>query len=279
MKTLPLGIAAVLLFANNSLAQINDVGTVDGWLTPVRSLTAAGVKLHRWTTSQATLHNLDMSVYAAIDLPPLPAGYGYFGVTLWTESTFDTDPSSIELVLSTSGPNNVIGTRVIRDEGTVLFEDLGRSLSEDTGIGELSQGPGIFAGEDGITYMVLTSYPTNPPYDTRLLTLPGALPCLDCAGDIGMGITLSDVTPSAGCVSIFPNPAVDHFDAVIDLPTGTGNGRLLLIDQLGRIVFTTTVKGSGTIRVPLVGRANGNYIVELAADGRRLCSNQLSVAR
>ena len=271
--------AAIALITSNGSAQINDVGIMGGWLTPVRSLTAAGVKLHQRTSNQLLLYNLDLSIYATIDPPPLPAGYDYASVMLWTESTFDLDPSSIEYVIGISGPSNVLGTRVIRDDGTVLFEDLGRYLSEDTGIGELNQGPGVFASEDGNAYMVLTSYPANPPYDTRLLTLPGTLPCLDCAGDIGMGITFSNATPSAGCVSLFPNPAVDHFDAVIDLPTGTGNARLLLIDQLGRIVFTAMVKGSGTIRVPLVGRANGSYAVELAADGRRLCSNQLSVAR
>lgn len=93
-----------LLMGTGLQAQINQVGTVPAQLLVVRSLATAGVKLYSTTQNSLTLYNLDLSIYSTITYPALPLGYSYFGVLYITESTFDTDPSTIELMMLTVDP-------------------------------------------------------------------------------------------------------------------------------------------------------------------------------
>ena len=71
--------------------------------------------------------------YTTIAYPPLPEGYAYFDVLYFTENTFDTDPLTIELMMLTQSETFVSGTRVFRDDGTILFDELGQLISGVTG--------------------------------------------------------------------------------------------------------------------------------------------------
>jgi len=259
---------SALLLSLGMRAQISEVGMVPELLLVVRSVPTAGVKMYSTSSTGVTLYNLDLSIYSTITYPALPVGYTYFSVLYFTESTFDTDPSSIELMMLTVDTSYISGTRVFRDDGTILFDDLGLGFSGTGGYSELNEKPPLFTGEDGVTYMALTSYPTNPPTISKLFQLPGSLPCLDCASGSGLG--LQDVGPATneGSLTFFPNPASDQLTVAYTLPSNAGSGRLLLQDALGKLVANFPLDTSGRTSIVLSGYSNGSYTCCLLADGR-----------
>ena len=273
-------ICVSLLFLGTGLqAQINEVGTLPDRLLVVRSLPTAGVKLYSTTSTSLTLYNLDLSTYNTITYPALPPGHSYFDVLYITESTFDTDPSTIELMMLTWDTNAVTGTRVIRDDGTILFDEPGLSFSGSTGYSELNAGPPLFTGEDEVTYMLLTSYPTNPPTESRLYELPGTLPCMDCSTENGMGLQGTGVITEEGELVLFPNPASDMIQVNYSFPTGASKGHLMVTDASGRLVANVPLDGSGQASMQLAGHANGHYTCNLIVDGRIARTRQFQLVR
>ncbi len=271
--------AIALLLSPGICGQITEVGTANSWLLVTRAIPTAGVKLYEHNSSSLTLYNLDLSEYATIDFPALPVGHSYFGPQFMTESTFDTDPQSIELVMMVNGPNSVLGTRVFRDDGTILLDELGHTLNIASG-SELGMSPPLFVGEDGITYLSLTTYPTNPPASTKLFQLPGTLPCIECEGGIVMGLPLEagDADPTTALL-LFPNPAADDVALRYTLPEGTKAARLLVRDAQGRLVANLPLTAAGHAVLSMAGHANGQYACSLVADGRVVRTEQLMLAR
>lgn len=259
-------------------AQITEVGSTTEWLRVVRSLPTAGVKLYSSTPTSVTLYNLDLSVYTTIDLPALPGGYIYFGVSHFTESTFDNDPTSIEVAFLIQSPAYVSGVRVVRDDGTAIFTDLNHQLSLNGLNDEMNASPPFFTGEDGLTYMLITSYPTNLPATTKLYQLPGSLPCLDCAQGGGMGIPHDHLTTGTGTLTIFPNPASDQLTVDYDLPPGTRVGRLLVQDALGRLVANLPLTNKPSI-LDLSQHPSGSYTCSMVADTRIVLCQPLILVR
>ena len=248
-------------------AQITEVGTSPELLTVVRSLPTAGVKLYSTSPDGVTLWNLDLSVFLSIAHPPLPSGYSYFSVLYITENTFDNDPLSIELMMLTINASGVTGTRVIRDDGTIVFEDLGYSISGGGGYDDVNDRPPLFTDENGTTFMSLTTYPSNPPTSSKLFQLPGTLPCYDCTTGSWSGIRDQDMEVKEGDLTLYPNPAADHLTVDVLLPPGNTAGRLMVQDALGRLVASLPVSGSGKVVVPLAGYQSGSYTCVLLTDG------------
>ncbi|HRH69176.1 MAG TPA: hypothetical protein PLB89_06705 [Flavobacteriales bacterium] len=269
--------AAFLSF--NALAQITEVGISSEQLLVVRSLPTAGVKLYSTSATGLTLYNLDLSVYANIPYPPLPGGYSYFGVLYITESTFDTDPLSIEVMMLTQSSSFGSGTRVFRDDGTILLDELGFGFSGTGGYDEVNAKPPLFADENGIAYLVLTTYPTTPPTSSKLLQLPGQVPCLDCATGSGVGIQPGGASTDEGSLVVFPNPSSDMLTLDVTLPVGALSGRVLVHDPLGKLVTNLHVDRSGQLKLSMTGRANGLYTCVLIANNQRRQAKQFVVER
>lgn len=259
--------------------QITPVGTVEGapGLLVVRSLPSAGVKLYTSNSTSTTLYNLDLSVYATISYPPLPEDVDYYSPLYITENTFDTDPSSIEVMVMTIHTDGASGTRVIRDDGTILFENLSYAQSGVGGYDEVNAKPPLFSDENGQVYMLLTSYPAGPqPHATKLYTLPGVLPCLDCGG-IGMGVEPSEMTGGGSELGLFPNPTTGDVTVTYTLPTGTGKAQLLLHDAAGREVARHVLDASGRASLSVNGLASGTYRCNLLVNERVRGSRTLLV--
>ncbi|MBL7952418.1 MAG: T9SS type A sorting domain-containing protein [Flavobacteriales bacterium] len=239
----------------------------------------AGVKLYSTSPSGLTIFNLDLSVYANIPYPPLPDGYVYFDVLYITESTFDTDPLSIELMMLTQSPSFGSGTRIFRDDGTILLDELGYGFSGTGGYDDVNAKPPLFADENGVAHLVLSTYPTTPPTSSKLLQLPGQVPCMDCATGSGVGIQPGGTVMDQGSLTIFPNPTSELLTVDVLLPVGVHAGRLLVHDAVGKLVANLSVQGSGQLEVSVTGRASGIYTCVLIADGERRQAEQFVVER
>lgn len=278
MKRIVLLSAFFITVASSSLAQITPVGTLPAWLMVVRSLPSAGVKLFSTSSNGVVLYNLDLTVYTTITYPALPPGYSYFDVVSFTENTFDTDPMSIELMMLTMSGNGVSGTRVLRDDGTILLSELGHAPSAQAGIGEPYAKPAVFEGDNGIAYLVLTSYPTNPPTESKVFQLPGVVPCIDCAGGGNMTVGEGDRN-ATGSLTLFPNPSASNVTVNYSLPVDATAPRLLVQDAGGRLIRNVALNGSGNSTLELGGLSPGTYSVTLVADGQVLATQLLTVGR
>ena len=110
-------------------AQITQVGTNTNRLLAVHSL-STGTKLLAtpapgipYTTM--ILYNPDMTIYRSLVLPPPPPGSSYYSYpTYFTETLFDTDPTTVEFIISIVDSTYAPGCMVIREDGTVLFTSL-----------------------------------------------------------------------------------------------------------------------------------------------------------
>ena len=261
-----------------SHAQITAIGTADEQLLIIRSLTNAGRKLYSKDASGLQLYNLDLSPFLTIDFPAAPEGSTYFGPVYFLESTFDTDPSSIEVMMLMQDAEFNLWTRVIRDDGTVVFEDLQYGISAQGGHEDLNGGPPLFNGDDGTAYMILSNYPYAVPTVSKLYQLPGTVPCLDCSNS-GLGIEPVDLGAAGSKLELMPNPASDMVTIHYALPQGTRSGTLLVYDASGRQVQAITVSGSGTTQLSMTSHAAGSYRCSLMAGQPLLKTRSLIVTR
>lgn len=275
------GITALLfaMLLNSGLAaQVIDLGTVPNRLLVVRSLPEAGVKLYSRGSGSITLYNLDLTVYATINYPALPAGYTYFDVLYFTESTFDNDPTTIELMMLTqdaSTPMAISGTRVIREDGTVVFDDLTHGFSGTGGYHELNSKPPLFVGEDGVTYMLLTNYPMVNPGESKLYQLPGNLPCIDCTGTHAIATGTEEIGGGTATLTLYPNPATDRIRVESKLPVSSEPARLMITDALGQVVDIVALDQRGNGTFSMAGRASGSYTCSLVIHGRVVAAEPL----
>ncbi|MEO8588350.1 MAG: hypothetical protein ABI432_03195 [Flavobacteriales bacterium] len=272
-------LAIVFALSLGSHAQITVVGTGPNGMRVVRSLPNAGVKLYTKGAAGVTLYNLDLSVYTTIDYPALDPAYSYFDVLYFTENTFDTDPSTIELMMLTVDTDYVSGTRVFTQDGTVLVDDLLFGFSGVGGYDEVNAKPPLFTGEDGMTYMILTGSPDGaPPYSSKLYQLPGVLPCMDCAGIIGMGMD-QQAGGDGSALGLYPNPTTDMVRVEYTLPVHAASPKLLVNDAAGRCVLTVPLDASGLGSFSMGGQPSGSYACSLVAGVEVLGTQRLVLAR
>ncbi len=114
------------------------------------------------------------------------------------------------------------------------------------------------------------SYAAPGIYQTCLLVGALALPEMDSCFSIVCHT--SEVLPSVGLAertvaapTVWPNPFVSHLD--ISLPSLSGPVTARLYDAQGRLVVQHTSVGVGTLRIGVVGLAEGLYVLEVDDGG------------
>jgi len=262
-----------LLSASN--AQITPVGSAPGIMLVVRSLPNAGVKLYSDSHTSLVLYNLDLTPYLTITYPAPPVQWHYYSVLYLTESTFDTDPATIEVMLLMTNEEGTSGTRIITQDGTILFNDTTQASSAGTGYSELNGRPSLFTGEDGFTYMILTN--SVPPNGSQLYRLPGELPCLDCTGVPSLGFA-PVASGSLSELAVSPNPTMDMVNISYRLPSGTHLATLRVSNAAGQEVGRTALDIGGRTTISLAGHARGTYIFSLMVGQQVLRSIPVIVA-
>lgn len=270
---------ALALVSSHELAkaQITLVGTANQTLQVRRSLVTGGTKFLKADTASLTLYNLDFSAFLSITYPPAPAGYTYSSemrALYITEALFDNDPATIEVIALLKFQNQLKGMRVIRQDGTVVFEDLNYWVGTTAGSHGMNDSPAIFTAEDGNTYMVLTNGSTGN--STKLYQLPGTLPCLACDGAIsGM---VDNGPMESGDLILYPNPSTADLNVRYPVDTERGS-ELRIIDLQGRVVMSARTNAIGSNVFSLNALAQGQYICTLISSKGASRTATFSVVR
>lgn len=248
-------------------AQITVLDSVPGELLELRTLRTSGQKFIENpvnTYPNVNIYNTDLTPYATFTVPPPPVGYTYTLYGYFTEDLFDTDPLTIEYMVlaSPSMPPNLQRLFIYRADGTVLTAFVPGSLAFNDFMG-MSQGP-VFNTASGTVMVVRRNYITQ----SLLVSLPGTLPCMDCAGMVMFGGE-AERNVTTGSVRAFPNPATHAITVQYSLPGGTG-GHVVLFDALGAEVRRLAlVQPQGSVEIGTAGLRAGTYRCEVfAVDGQ-----------
>ncbi|MBL8001907.1 MAG: T9SS type A sorting domain-containing protein [Flavobacteriales bacterium] len=278
MKRAPLILTLALVVSTElAHAQITLLGTANQTLQVRRSLVSAGTKFLKADTASLTLYNLDFSTFLTINYPPAPAGYTYSGemrALYITEALFDNDPATVEVIALLKFQNQLKGMRVIRQDGSVLFEDLNYWVGLTAGSHGLNDSPAIFTAEDGNTYMVLTN--GSAGNSTKLYQLPGNLPCLACDGTISGFADNGSV--ESGNLVLYPNPSTTELNLRYPIDTEPGS-EIRIIDLQGRIVIAARTNAEGSNVLSLNELAQGQYICTIITSNGPTRSATFSVVR
>jgi len=253
-------------------AQITQVGSVNIGLRPILTLPDQGLMYASSITGnnqdQVIFYNADMTQAFTVTLPAVPAFYNYANraPVYVTTNLFDTDPSSIEFVMFVDGQFSTFdGIRVVRQDGTLVFEDLNHVLYQTfENFYETLNSSDILNAPDGNTYMVLTDRYTS----SVVYQLPGVLPCVSCDGTTS-GLTEGPNRPELD-VRVFPNPNSGQFTVELEL---NGLVSMQVFDGRGALVHTEvfTAQGTRTQRTLDLSRfATGSYTLRIEHDGQRV---------
>jgi hypothetical protein len=271
-----LSIAALAAGVGHTQAQITQVGATNAHLITLRSLNS-WVKLMEGFNPDATsitLYNPDLSVYQVLNYPAPPAGMQWGNMSYVTEDLFDTDPATIEFVLTAFGVGGG-AVYIGRGDGTQLFLQNPGTITFGS-LNGLNEFAPIFS-YGGQAYMVVYDNGNiNAP--SRVFALPGTLPCMDCSGfpnSLIMGGVDGGNVGAGAEMQLFPNPAGERAtlllgEAQVDAIT--------MLDAAGRLVYSRNHGLGSAVVLDLKGFAAGTYTVVAEFKGQRIASLPLVVA-
>jgi len=258
-----------LLFAAAAIpvhSQFVELAQSPGVVHQINSL-AYGTKLIDWwgssqtTSGSRTVYNPDLSVYRVLSFPAPPAGMRWSTIGYITETLFDIDETNIEFCLTASGIDfSGQAVYIFREDGEQLFVQNPGSMFAIMGMG--FSGAPIFTS-DNQTYMVVHGTDGNGP--TRVYSLPGTLPCMDCYGspsNFPMGGT-ADAGVRSG-VAVYPNPASQFVTVALGWAQADA---IDLHDAAGRLIRTERTSGNPRIQISTAGLANGRYTLAVKRAG------------
>jgi hypothetical protein len=206
---------------------------------------------------------MNYDITSTIVLPSLPTGYFYeTTVALVTENLFDNYPLSLEFLVFL-GSSQATGMRILREDGTILLEELNRSpYGFRPGRADESNNS-LFQAPDGYTYLLAVGVGGTVVY-----RLPGTLPCVTCDGTTS-GFSENDRS-DAFHFFVYPNPNRGQFIVELEL---TGLVGMRIFDTRGALVHNEvfTASGSRTQRtLDLSTLAKGSYTLLVEHAGQRV---------
>ncbi len=245
-------------------AQFPLVNTTSIGFIPLGSLSSGVHYIDIQTPSTAgvrTIYSTDLSVYRVLNVPAPPANMYWSSMRFITDALFDTDPNTVEFVMTASNSNGPgdFATFIYREDGTELFSQVPGSMVSGIGGPTDSFGP-IYTTDDGTFMVVHTTGVWGPP--VNIYELPGSLPCRDCyntpqPSQIGLGGTNIEAVTSG--MALFPNPSAQEVQVRLD-PEVVFD-RLVIMDTSGREVLSQPTNGVASMSLDISHLANGQYTV------------------
>jgi hypothetical protein len=198
-----------------------------------------------------SLYNLDGSLYKIIQMPPQPTSLvGIYGPYYISRTLFDNDPSNIEYVIQYNcdsvAYNEIRDSKVIREDGTILLDEL---------YGSISMSPGrVYATEEG-TKLMLSPYlyanGTPLPILTKVFNLPGEIPT--STNDIDFNFNSSPL--------LYPNPNNGSF--VVNLNKTNSETAIIEVYSISGKLISTFNSTSNSINVNELNLPNGMYFLNI----------------
>ncbi len=150
-------------------------------------------------TMQLKLYNLNGTLFKTMNLPPKPdPNTSIYAIFYVSETLFDTDSTNIEyMVCWIWGANNTTKIQVVREDGTILLDEMDANTVEFYTTGKYIS---VFTTDQG-TKMQLAYSSNGVPMGSKIFTLPGHYP---------IGISPSEMTIGNG-FQVYPNPSSDGF--------------------------------------------------------------------
>ncbi|MBL7962834.1 MAG: T9SS type A sorting domain-containing protein [Flavobacteriales bacterium] len=265
MRTFLLLLGALATLSSPLSAQINLVATLAGRYETIRSLEIAGPKFIERNATGFNLYNTDLTPFAGTIYPSIPPNYNLGNYPLpqyITESLFDNDPATIEYILLLFRNDYAYSaTLIARLDGTVLLLDTLFGPGGVNGQDLFNTSPTIFQTNLG-PQMVL-----NQGINTasRIYTLPGSLPCIDCAVNITTG--QSEVFTPGPVMHVFPNPATGQVRIEFSGLSEGGPSSLRVHDVSGRMVLLFEGITGDRFEFSVAGLSAGAYELILTGPG------------
>lgn len=264
----------------HSVAQVTLETTAAGPMRVLLSLTA-GPKLmdQDWDlTGDVNIYNMDMSIHRTLVLPTPPAGYSWSSMWYVTEALFDTDPTTLEYILTASGGlpgQSAMG--VYREDGTAIFTKIPGQISGGLGVDPFNSFPPIFQTPSGAKMLLQGSF--GAP--TEVYALAGDVPCISSCFPTAQSNFSSGVDEFVGTSGRLhvQNPASGLVTVQLTLPVGASEGDLIVVDAAGRITLHMPGIRSGSHTVDVSGMAPGQYFVHVRSKGGILPTAPMTVLR
>lgn len=275
-------LVATVLSSGLVQAQFPLVNTTSIGIVPLGSLSSGMHFIDIQTPSDAgvrTIYNTDLSVYRVLNFPAPPANMYWSSMRFITDALFDTDPSTVEFVMTantSNGPGD-FATFIYREDGNELFSQVPGNMV--IGVGGATNGfEPIYTTDDGTFMAVHTAGVWGPP--VNIYQLPGSLPCWDCfntphPAEIGLGGT-NGVDVTSG-MALFPNPSAQEVQVRFDPEVIVD--RLVIIDTSGREVLSQPTNGVARMSLDISHLASGQYTVITTKNAVRVGSLPLVVVR
>ena len=251
MKKLLLAFAAFLLTFNFATAQITLEADFEhsGAFT---QLTNSGYKFFAMdvTANQCRIYNTDYSLWKTIDLP-IPAGQYLYDVKYVSEGLFTND-NSVSLIYIYYYYDEVYQyytytLKIINEDGTILRTVEGAQYCYVNNIGEAGTKLTVYAYDYSFfPYSILTII-----YD-----LPGEL--LSSGNDQENPFDIQNA---------FPNPSSDFSIIPYELPDGSNEGQIQLMNMQGKLIHTFRVdRNFNQLRINTAQYPKGTYLYKLLAN-------------
>ncbi len=197
-----------------------------------------------------SLYNVDGTLFKSIQLPVDPST-GIFRIEWISRTLFDNDPSNIEYLLCYQKDSSYYTqsrTKVLREDGTVLLDELNASLQFFYGLGYWM--PVILSTESGTKLKLEYLWAGGGTYyQSKVFNLPGSIP----TG------TFDNLQGINGGQSLYPNPNNGSF--FIKLNKHDGKSYMIDLYTTNGILIDTFKSSDNPAHVVTNGLSEGVYLI------------------
>ena len=234
----------LLAFGMNAKAQIAlehtyPKGDGNSGRLRVVHLTAAGYKysefLQSGNTGVINLYNLNHSFYKSINVPPQNGTF--VRVYYISDELFNTNPLDIEYLVRDYNSTTVKNYIHVYDEiGNTLFSKDSVILANSGETWNFWEP--VFYTPSGVKMILYRDFGFSSAGDSSafVYSLPGILPCNDCANGIISGLTDPNGGGELGIgiENSYPNPAINSTRIDYTFPNGVNQGEIVIYDLQGK---------------------------------------------
>lgn len=231
------------------------------------------------TTGTINIYNLNHSLYKTMTIPTMPPSASNLFVYYISDSLFNTNPANIEYLVTEADANGTGYVRIFDDIGNTLFSK--DSVYLNPYLLQLPYTEPIFYTPNGYKMILQQNDPSFTDTAAYVYSLPGALPCNECAN----GVVITTAAPNeqqgnGSLLNAYPNPAKNSTTIKYELPYGINQGDIIFYDLQGRQVKTFTVDRTfDSLLVSTADLAAGTYFYVLRAGGNYVGSKKMVIIK